>query len=170
MEVFSSFLVDHKHETPFHKHINTYLADIISFRVDYCFLKKPPKTQWISENLVGLARILPFVFGQYFLYFDAGSTTVADAKEDSLLLMRLVNSLYVMIALLMTRETVDTKKLDLHIKIFLTCCHRFSKSFATDDEDGDTAFWETKGNFYSLLNLPAQILRFGNLRWYWDGK
>ena len=29
--------------------------------------------------------------------------------------------------------------------------------------------YQNKGNYYSLLNLPQQIKRFGSLRLYWDG-
>ena len=30
-------------------------------------------------------------------------------------------------------------------------------------------FFENKGNYFCLLNLPDQIKRFGPVRWYWDG-
>ena len=146
--------------------MNCYLKDIMKFRLDYCVLKQLPKKNWISENHVGLARILPFVIGQYFLYFDP-EKRVETTSDHVIWLKRLVNSLHVMIALLMTKEKVDTVKMDAHIKIFLTCCHRFSKLVGVEEAAG---FWESKGNFYSLLNLPAQIELFSILRWYWDGK
>ena len=165
LEIFASFLVKNKHETAFNAHINGYLTDIISFRLDYCILKKLPKKSWISENVLGLTRILPFLVSQYFLNFN-----VSSEDEHRVHWERLINALYVMMAMLMTKDRVDTENLDKHIKIFLTCCARVGDMMREGDDSGAPPFWEKKGNFYSLLNLPAQIKRFGNVRWYWDGK
>ena len=30
-------------------------------------------------------------------------------------------------------------------------------------------FWATTNSFSSLLNLPAQIKKYGLIRWYWEG-
>ena len=49
LETFASFLVKNKHETAFNAHINGYLTDIISFRLDYCILKKLPKKAGSQE-------------------------------------------------------------------------------------------------------------------------
>ena len=102
---------------------------------------------------------------QYFLNFN-----VSSEDEHRVHWERLINALYVMMAMLMTKDRVDTENLDKHIKIFLTCCARVGDMMREGDDSGAPPFWEKKGNFYSLLNLPAQIKRFGNVRWYWDGK
>ena len=33
----------------------------------------------------------------------------------------------------------------------------------------DEAMWYARGNFLSLLNLPQQVEKFGNIRLYWEG-
>jgi hypothetical protein len=178
LEVAATYMKKYNKETSFNTHINAFLKDIIGFRLDYCVLKKLPRKNWISENHVALARIIPFVFGQYVLNFSKEGD-MHDLSEEERWLQRLVNSAFVMISLLMTRENVETTRLNTHIKIFLTCCQRFSKcsgdnTASNDNNDNDNAnhdpFWFGKANFFSLLNLPDQIKRFGSLRWYWDGK
>ena len=76
---------------------------------------------------------------------------------------QLINAFSVMIANLMSRDTNYAENerdvLDKQIKIFLTSYSNFSGKF-----EGPT--WETKSNFYSLLNLPDQILHYGPLRDY----
>ena len=80
-----------------------------------------------------------------------------------------------MISLLMSKQPVPTdneekaayiKKLDDHIKVFLSCCNRFCTSYF---DKTVTDFWMGKSNFISLLNLPEQIAHFGPLGLYYDG-
>ena len=82
------------------------------------------------------------------------------------MLKRLLCSCQVMISLIMTKSIVPTQELDVHIKIFLSDCHRFCTEYY---DSSVTEFWFTKGNFISLLNLPEQIEQHGKAGYYWGG-
>ena len=66
IELMSGFMKDHKLETKFHEMINPFLLDIQAMRLDWCRVKPLPNTQWLAEDEMGLARIFPFVYGQFF--------------------------------------------------------------------------------------------------------
>ena len=53
--------------------------------------------------------------------------------------------------------------LDTYIKILLSCCHQFSKSYYTAEV---AKFLFGKTNFISFFNLPHQIVKFGPLGLY----
>ena len=68
---------------------------------------------------------------------------------------------------LMSNMNIDTTILLAYIKLFLSACDLFkNKVYIMHNDD---AMWYSKGNFLSLLNLPRQVLKFGNLRYYWEG-
>ena len=46
--------------------VNVHMTDIQSHRLEWCKLKTFPKTQWIAENEIGLARMLLFIYGLFF--------------------------------------------------------------------------------------------------------
>ena len=66
----------------------------------------------------------------------------------------------------MTKKKLSFICLDVHIKIFLSCCHRFCQEYY---DPSVTEFWFSKADFLSLLNLPGQIEKYGPLGLYWDG-
>ena len=97
-------MVKYKKRTSFETYINPILKDIIKFRINCCLLKKGPRKNWVSENHVALARILPHVYGQYFLNVHA------DADQNEVFAMeRVANALYVMIALTMSNDHIPEK-------------------------------------------------------------
>ena len=71
-----------------------------------------------------------------------------------------------MISLLMSKKEHTIEKLDAHIKIFLSTCHRFCDEYY---DSSIAEFWFTKCNFILLLNLPEHTRKFGHLGLYWDG-
>ena len=80
-----------------------------------------------------MARILPFVVGQYLIGWGIGEkASTSDRKsgkntetEKYLWIQRVTNILFVCISLLMSKAVTPTNTLLLHIKVFLTCCYRF---------------------------------------------
>ncbi len=60
----------------------------------------------------------------------------------------------------------DVIQIERHIKVFLSCCQRFCDVYFRSDV---LPFWANTSNFPSLLNLPAQIAKFGPVCWYWEG-
>lgn len=146
IEMMEKFMTKHGHATGFVEHINIFLLDISSFRLSYCVLKEYPKKSWVSENHLAVARLLPFIYGQYFLNNQPTSARDESTSTESVTaLKRVINALYVMLSRVMTREPIPEKEdIDLAVKIFLDCCHRYCKSFL---EPSENEFWGSKGNF-----------------------
>ena len=160
-EVFAS----EDKKTPFEDLINPYLLGIEELRLDWLHVKTLPKTQWLAEDELGFSRILTFAYGQFFLNIKLKETT--NITQGALLSMRqMLIALNVMVALLMSPTDPNVDVIDGHIKVFLSCCHRFTMLYFDGSKE---PFWATTCNFPSLLNLPTQISEFGPIRWYWEG-
>lgn len=165
MEVIHAFMKKHDLCSKFEDHVNTHLNDIASKRLGWCKIRSLPKKQWLAEDVLGFSRIMPFVYGQFFL--NCKSTNITRSSSDSLAAIKqTVNALHVMISMLMSYRDINVDLIDDHIKIFLSCCDRLSQ---LEEGDKDDPFWLNKGNFISLLNIPDQIRRFGHIRLYWEG-
>lgn len=66
VEVAHQFMTDHKLGSEFIKIVTPYMSDIMTLWLDWCHMKLFPKKQWVAEDELGLARILPFIYGQFF--------------------------------------------------------------------------------------------------------
>ena len=66
VEKMDEFLADHGLTQKFERLVNSYLLDIQSLRLEWCKMKCFPKKQWLAENELALARILPFIYMDYF--------------------------------------------------------------------------------------------------------
>ena len=165
VKVLHQFMADHNLQTSFENYVNRDLSDIAELRLEWCKTKTLPKKLWLGENELGYARILMYIYAQFFLGLKMpASSTVTDETLNNI--RRLTNSLHVLICKLMTPENVHWLDADLHAKIFLSCCDKFSRGYYGDSAE---AFWLGKGNFMGLLNLGEQIKEYGSLRWYWEG-
>ena len=160
-----TFMKHNKVKATFEKVANRYMNEISTFRIDWLRTKYLPAAQWLAEDYLGYSRMMPFLYGTYFLQVRAPDNTQV-SKETMESLKQVLNSLHVMIGLLMTPRQPNIDCIDMHIKLFLSCCNRYAKLYYAE---GTAPFWSTKGNFLSLLNLPEQIRYFGPLRWYWEG-
>ena len=127
MDIIDSFMREHSLSATFDKHVNKYLTELAFLRLDWCKIKTLPKAQWIAEDLLGFARIMPFVYSQFFLHLPMPDTTVVSA-ETLAAIEQLLNSLHVMVSLLMSPRDPDPDTIDAHVKIFLSCCDRFHRS------------------------------------------
>ena len=67
VERVEEFMVDQGLTQKFERLANTYLIDIQLLRLDWCKMKFLPKKQWLAENELALARIIPFVYGLFFM-------------------------------------------------------------------------------------------------------
>ena len=79
----------------------------------------------------------------------------------------MIQASFVLISHLMSHTSIDVGHIDCLIKIFLGMCNMFDTTFGLSDESNP--FWCRKSNFVSLLNLPAQILKYGPVYLYWGG-
>ena len=159
MEVSEKYMKDDKLSRKFINHTNGYIGQLESLRVDYLQIRSLPNTNYLSEWCLGIARVFPFLYGKL-------TTVLAPSIMHGDKYMCMVQSMYVMIAHLMSRRRTSTDKLTQLVKLFLDCCHRFCKA---SHDNTITPFWLSKGNYVTLLNLPEQIERFGPLRDYWEG-
>ena len=80
----------------------------------------------------------------------------------------MIVSLLIMVSALFSEDQAYTSSLELIIKTFLNSVHHFEYE-TRDILSVSKPIWLSKGNFLSLLNLPRQIKRYGNIRLYWDG-
>ena len=137
-----------------------YLDDIATFRLDWCRVKSLPKANWLAEDEFGFCRIMLFLYGNFIQQKNIDSSSRNDVLKTSLVnLEQLLCSCQVMVSLLMCKREIPIDRLDIHIRIFLDCCHRFCNNYCPSV----TEFWFTKMNFISLLNLPKQIAKFGHI-------
>jgi hypothetical protein len=165
MALMEEVMTEEKKNATFDDVVNPHLSEIKSMRLDWLHIKNLPKTQWLAEDELGFSRIACFIYGQFFLNVtlrDATNTTPLTRK----LLRQMIVAMHVMIALLMTPRDPVLDIIDRHIKLFLSCCDRFSKAYYVKDT---VPFWASTSNFPSLLNLRAQIKKYGPIRWYWEG-
>ena len=66
VEVLDSVFTDLKLGTRFENSVNANLLEVESLRLERCKAKPVPKKQWLPENELALARILPFVYTTFF--------------------------------------------------------------------------------------------------------
>lgn len=161
LELTEAVLTQHKLWTNFCKFVNVIIRNMTNFKLDWCHLKSLSKASWLTEDCFGYGRVMLFIYGQYFLQKKILQTTNDTMLGATLTkLKQLLCSCNVMVYLLMSKEqlpkdgverTAYLQKLDQHIKVFLSCCHRFSRSYY---DLSVTKFWFGKSNFISLLNLP----------------
>ena len=160
LELIESVLSDHYLWNDFRRFANPFLEDIATFKLAWCHVKSLPKANWLAEDCFGYGRLMLFLYGRYFaqksLPDSAGILTVCLPQ-----LKQLLCSCNVMICKLMSRAPLPDEQegleahiesLDRHIKVFLSCCHRFSESYYTPDV---TEFWFNKANCKSLDQVAA---------------
>ena len=78
----------------------------------------------------------------------------------------MIHSLHVLVCILMSTQDSNADEIDLHVKLFLSCCDRFAKSYW---DKSKIPFWANTGNFPTLLCLADQRQRHGPIRWFWEG-
>ena len=165
VEVMERFITDHKLSNQFLDLVNDYLDDIEGHRLEWCKVKTFPKKQWLGENELGLARLLPFVYGMFFENISLPDNT--NTSEQSVTgAKQMLHSLHVLICILMSTDDPNDTEILNHVKVFLSCCHRFARCYWDKSVE---PFWSKTGNFPTLLCLADQRKRHGPVRWYWEG-
>ena len=165
VEKIDEFLADHGLTKKFVRIANIYLLDIQALRLDWCKMKYFPKKQWLAENELALARIIPFVYGLLFLNLKLPDRTNTSNNTEHAI-MQMFHTMHVMICVLMSPRDPSAEEVDEHVKMFLSSCHRYSRSYYSSDIK---PFWANTGNFPTLLCLAEQRRRHGPIRWYWEG-
>jgi len=81
-----------------------------------------------------------------------------------------LTSLKAMVARIMIKNVTEESinDVDIHIKIFLQCFHRFDITMQKKDVETKPK-WLTSYNFISLTNIPNILEQFGPVRNLWEG-
>ena len=153
--------------TDFMNFANPILKEVAACRLSWCKIQTLPKKNWLAEDEFGFCRLMMSLYGRYIEEKKLDVKFQGMALGAALTsLKQLLCSCQVMISLLMCKKEVSLEKIDVHIKIFLDCCHRFCGEYYGSTV---TEFWFSKINFVSLLNLTEQISKYGHIGLTWEG-
>ena len=65
MNVLHRILAHFNKFTAFVKFANPIIEIVAKMRLDYCKVKQLPKAAWIAENVMGFARMMPYLYGMF---------------------------------------------------------------------------------------------------------
>ncbi|KAK1742046.1 hypothetical protein QTG54_007619 [Skeletonema marinoi] len=149
IELVDKFLKTHRLGKKFESFANKYLLEIDRFKLCWCKIRYLPKTNWLAEDILGFSRIMPCMYGLFFVHIH---DDIADTQKTTVsTILQMLHAFHVMLSALMNpRCSSDAAKIDCYIKLFLSCMHK-SIMLIT----GSNEWWEKKGNFLSLLNLDV---------------
>ena len=150
----------------FKKEANIHLLELCVLRLDWCKVKTLPKKQWLAENEIGYCRAIPYLYACFFQHaviperFNTSPVVVKCIKK-------MLHVMHVMLCTLMLPATsCNAAGIADHVKIFLGSCNQYSREmYGTSAKP----CWHKTGNFPTPLCLPAQIKKYGPVRWYWEG-
>ncbi len=143
MEVSDKYMKQYKLGNKFISHVNTYIAQLQSFCLNFLQIQPLPNTSYLSEWCLGTVHVFPFIYGKV-------TTIIEPTIRYGNKYMSMVYSIYVMVVHLMSPHQTSSQQ---KLQVFY-CCHQFC--MATHD-DTITPSWLSKGNYVTLLNLPEQI-------------
>ena len=154
------------HYKVFGDKVNDTLQHIHDVGVDWCRMEKFTSGRayslggWQAEQFLAFSRCV-------ILIYSCIREIVTDKEIGIDEHECLIQALLCFISRVMSEEDLEENELLDYIKCFLSTCDLFENvAFKLTDVD---PFWLKKGNFLSLLNLPSQIKKFGNIRYYWEG-
>ena len=150
----------------FGEYVNGTLCKFHDVGVDWCRMEKFTSGRlfslggWQAEQFIAFARCSIIV---YSAIRDLVPNEEVGLNEHECM----IQSLLCLVSRLMCSNSVSYETLLEYTKHFLSVCDAFENT--AFKLEGIDPFWYKKGNFLSLLNLPDQIQRYGNLKNYWEG-
>ncbi len=95
LDVTSNTLANWQLRNSFFVRGNEILSDLMEFKLSYLQLKQCSPVQWLAADILGITRILPYVYG----------VIVSDALKHpgGRELLAVVHALFVMVSMLMTK-------------------------------------------------------------------
>ena len=146
--------------------INPKLTELHDLGINWCRMEKLMRGRnytlggWQAEQYVAFSRCISIFYGS--IRDIVGDKELGIDEHECT-----IQSLLCLITRLMSNKLFDSKLLLNYTKVFLSSCDMFeNKAYLMN---GDDTMWYSKGNFLSLLNLPCQVAKFGNVRMYWEG-
>ena len=168
METAMSWLThkDNAQYKAFGDFVNVSMFHIQQLNLDWCRIEKFMKGRsytlggWQAEQFIAFTRVIIVICG-------AVCDVVGDSEVGIDEFECMIQTLLCLTSCLISNVHIDRNTFLAYIKLFLSACDLFeNKVYIMHNND---AMWYSKGNFLSLLNLPSQVLKFGNLRYYWEG-
>ena len=154
------------HYKAFGDYVNTTLQDISDLGLDWCRMEKFQRGRsyslggWQAEQYVAFCRCILVIYAS--IRDVVGNKEIGIDEHEAM-----IQALLCFVSRVMCNERMSRDIILDYIKCFLSLCDLFeSTAYIMHEND---AMWFAKGNFLSLLNLPDQIHKFGNLRLYWEG-
>ncbi len=102
-EVMESFVSDHGLSLSFLSIANEHLSEIEELKLEWCKMKCLPKKLWLGENELGFSRVMPFVFGVFFLNvkWPKNSDTTPESIEAT---KQMIHALLILISILVSQR------------------------------------------------------------------
>ena len=130
-------------------------------RIDLLIDSTTMTSGWLAENHLAFSRICVYLLSYIREH-------IVEAEDyNTKILEFMVQAWSCLISRLMTKSDVSTDDVKVYIKIFLHLIGKFENN--ADLKKLPDFMWYRRGNFLSLLNLPDQIEKFGNVRHYLEG-
>ena len=123
MYLVQQVLSHHNKFTSFVRYANSLiLEDILTFRLDYCKIKKLPKAAWVGENCMAFMRLMSYLYGSYLMN-NPLSANEDETKETVTNLKCMINAFQALVSALMTKRAVTPASIKNHMKLFMSSAH-----------------------------------------------
>ena len=123
MYLVQQVLSHHNKFTSFVRYANSLiLEDILTFRLDYCKIKKLPKAAWVGENCMAFMRLMSYLYGSYLMN-NPLSANEDETKETVTNLKCMINAFQALVSVLMTKRAVTPTSIKNHMKLFMSSAH-----------------------------------------------
>jgi len=120
MHINHQIFSHHKKLSSYIDFANPYLSSIQSFRLSWCKIKTLPKAAWVGENSMAYMRLMPYIYGMFFLNNDH---TLGPSEESKYTVQKtkcVINAFSVMLSSLMSKREVEENELNDCMKLFMS--------------------------------------------------
>ena len=125
LDIILKIFVKYKKRQKFYEYANPIIRQVELLGLDYCKVKKLPKSAWVSENSIGFMRLMPYLIGTFLMNNPLGTSKEAD--EITSYIKCMVNAFHAYVLVLMSDTPVAGNILNSHIKLFMSSAHFLHK-------------------------------------------
>ena len=120
IKVMHKFMSEHNMLRGFENLVNRDLSGISTLRLEWCKTKELPKNM-VRRKRIGLCKDSDIYLCTFFLGMKLPQR--GEASDNTLNdIQRMLSLLHVLICKLMSPNNVNGSDINLHVKIFLSCC------------------------------------------------
>ena len=106
---------------------NRTINVIAALNLDWIKVKKLPKAAWIGENEMAFARLMPFLYGSYFI----NGSFNKEVRGTILDIVRLLNGFHTVVSCLMANTPVRKEEMSVLLKLLLSCAHQLQSNYGS---------------------------------------